>query len=165
MVFRRILAYMIDYLVIVCYAGLLFLVTYVIHMAQNRPLEMQDPITGNIISFLTLTMPVFLYFFLFESSSKKGTFGKQLVKIIIDNNKKKNVLLRVIFKIIPWEMAHVGIHWSVYYSEMGKDIPLWTWIVNIIPQVVVIMYFLSIALTKGRSSLYDKIANTSVMPR
>jgi uncharacterized RDD family membrane protein YckC len=146
-----------------CYAVLLFFITYTTHKITNTPLEPQDPIKGNIISFFSLTLPVFLYFFFYESSRKKGTIGKQLQKIEVGNNSKKNVFVRVLFKIAPWEMAHFGIHWSVYYSTNNMEIPTWNLIVSIFPNIIVIGYFISIVITKGKSSIYDRIAHTSIL--
>lgn len=163
MIKKRIIAYIVDYLVIMCYAIILFLVTYTIHAVNNSPLEPQDPITGNIISFLTLTLPVFLYFYFYEIGSERGTLGKQLQSIYVENNTRKNIFVRVFFKIIPWEIAHFGIHWSVHYSTNNIEIPMWNLIVSVFPNIIVIAYFISIVVTKGKSSLYDRIACTSVM--
>lgn len=162
MVLKRILAYTIDYLIIFAYAGILFLVTYSIHTISGIPLEIQDPISGNLTSFLLLTLPVFLYFYFFESSKKQGTFGKQILKLKIENNTRKNVFIRVFMKILPWEIAHFGIHYSVYYNSQDIVIPIWNWTVNIIPQIVVLVYFISVVTSKGKSSIYDKLANTSI---
>lgn len=161
MILKRIFAYTIDYFLIILYAVLLFLLNYAIHKLLDKPLE-QHPITANLIGFFTLTLPVFLYFFLYESSSKKGTIGKQKMKIQVQNNTKRNVFIRVFFKIFPWEMAHFGIHWAMYYDTNGMEIPLWNWVVNILPQILVVFYFITILISKGHSSFYDRIAKTKL---
>lgn len=162
MIFKRIFAYVIDYLLIMLYAVLLFLISYSIHSINDSTMKVQDPLTGNITSFIFITLPVFIYFYLYESSKRQGTFGKQLQKIKVQNNSKRNVFIRVFMKVLPWEIAHFGIHWSFYYDSQNLEIPLWNWVVNIIPQIVVILYFISIVMSKGKSSVYDKIANTSI---
>ncbi|AXT20064.1 hypothetical protein D7030_02790 [Flavobacteriaceae bacterium AU392] len=162
MILKRIYAYLIDYLIILIYAGLLFLLTLLIYKLIGKSPKPQGPIIGNLISFFTLTLPVFLYFYLYESSYKKATLGKQKLKLIVLNNSKKNILIRVVFKIIPWEIAHFGIHWSVFYSTQNSDIPLWNWIVLISPQVIVLIYFISIIISKGTASIYDRIAKTKI---
>lgn len=164
MTLKRILAYCIDYFVIVVYALILFLITHTVYSILDKPLEPLNPVRGNIVSFLTLTLPVFLYFFLFESGSKSGTIGKQLLKIKVQNNSKRNVFIRVFFKILPWEIAHFGIHWSVYYNSQGMEIPIWNWVINIVPQIVIVIYFITIILSKGKSSIYDRIAKTRIEP-
>ncbi len=162
MILKRIFAYCIDYFVIIIYAVLLFLVVFVIHKILDRPIEQSDPITGNLISFFTLTLPVFLYFYFYESSSKKGTLGKQRLKIKVENNSKRNIFIRVLFKIFPWEMAHFAIHWSVFYTNKGMEVPLWNIVITIVPNVIIVIYFITIVLSKGKSSIYDKIAKTSI---
>jgi uncharacterized RDD family membrane protein YckC len=162
MIRKRILAYCIDYFVIIIYAIILFSISYAIHEISEKPLEPLHPITGNLFSFFSLTVPVFLYFFFYESSSKKGTLGKQLLNLKVENNKKKNIFIRVLFKIIPWEIAHFGIHWSVFYSRQEVEIPLWNWIINILPQIIIIIYFITIVLSKGKSSIYDKTSRTRI---
>jgi uncharacterized RDD family membrane protein YckC len=162
MVLKRIFAYGIDYVIIMIYAGILFLISYGIHSINNLPIEVQEPITGNIISFLSLTLPVFMYFFLSESSKKQGTLGKQILKIKVQNNTTKNIFIRVFLKILPWEVAHFGVHFMMYYDSLNIEIPLWNWIIIIAPQVLVLIYFISVLKTKGKSSLHDRVANTSI---
>lgn len=162
MILKRIFAYCIDYFVIIIYALILFAITFTIHKILDKPIEFQDPVTGNIISFFTLTLPAFLYFFFYESSSKKGTLGKQWLKIKVENNSKRNIFIRVLFKIIPWEIAHFAIHWSVFYSNKGMEVPIWNIVVTIVPNVIILIYFITIVLSKGKSSIYDRIAKTSI---
>ena len=163
MILKRILAYLIDYMVILLYASILFLISYVVHLILDIPLKNQNPLIGNIISFTTLTIPVFLYFYFFEISYKQGTIGKVKLKLKIINNTKKNIFIRVLFKILPWEIAHIGVHWSIYYTTNNQEIPMWNWFINIFPQVLVLSYFISIMITKGKSSIYDNVANTEVI--
>lgn len=162
MILKRIFAYCIDYFVIIIYALILFAITFTIHKILDKPIEVQDPVTGNIISFFTLTLPAFLYFFFYESSSKKGTLGKHWLKIKVENNSKRNIFIRVLFKIIPWEIAHFTIHWSVFYSNKGMEVPIWNIVVTIVPNVIIVIYFITIVLSKGKSSIYDRIAKTSI---
>jgi len=67
-----------------------------------------------------------------------------------------------ILKFLPWEIAHIGVHWIVYYSNTGTDIPIWVYALLILPQIVVFGYFISLIIYKGEYSFYDKIANTKV---
>lgn len=68
---KRGVAFGIDYLIIVIYAVLLFGITTMINP------ENVNPIKGQFIGFITLTLPVFLYFYLTEKSIYKGTIGKR----------------------------------------------------------------------------------------
>ncbi len=161
---RRLAAFFIDYMVIILYALALFGVTMLIQK-QTGENNSWSPITGQLIGLITLTIPVFLYFYLSEKSTRSGTLGKMWMSLTVVNaspNKKKNVFLRNIIKFIPWEIAHLGVHWMSYYSSNDLNPPVWVWMVLIVPQVMVLGYFISIVIKKGESSLYDRIANTSI---
>lgn len=159
LIFKRIVSFFIDYIIILLYGGLLFGITIWIGITDLNPVE------GQIVGFLTLTLPVFLYFYLSEKNSKKASVGKSIMKIRVDvetNTKKYSILKRNLLKFIPWEIAHIGVHWSVHYAETNTPTPTWVWFLLIFPQIVVLAYLFSIAYYKGKSSIYDKLANTIV---
>lgn len=161
----RMVAYLIDYMVIAVYALVLFAFVSIIYHVADKPLEPVHPLKGNIVSLLTLTIPVFLYFFFMEKSKYQGTIGKRIMKIKVEPNISKSIFIRNVFKIIPWELAHIGIHWMVYYEEQGLDLPTWIWILIVGPQLLVLFYFVTVVVNKGQSSFYDKIANTAIRKR
>jgi hypothetical protein len=125
-----------------------------------------SPITGQLIGFITLTLPVVAYSYLTEKSAWKGTVGKRVQKLIVstDQNISGNILLRNILKYLPWELAHTGVQWTIYYASKEIETPLWVWSVLVFPQIIVIGYLISIVISKGRSSLYDNIARTKIAP-
>ncbi len=161
---KRLLAFLIDYALVVMYAILLLGVTMLV-LQGNAP-KTPSPIQGQLIGFATLTLPVFLYFFLSEQGKHKGTLGKRWLKIYVvttsSDSNFKPVFLRNLLKFLPWELAHTGVHWMVYYTELGTTPPLWVWVVLIVPQVVVVSYSISLLMYKGVGSFYDQLAGTSV---
>ena len=162
---KRFSAFIIDYLVIVLYALLLFGFTTLIQSRFNITSEEINPIKGQIIGFVFLTLPVFFYFYFSEKSEKKGTIGKRLMNIYVTNDQithNKNIFIRNVLKFLPWEIAHIGVHWIVFYSSLDILPPDWVWITLITPQIIVIVYIISIIIYRGESSFYDKIANTKV---
>lgn len=166
MVLKRILAYFIDCVFIFLYAVLLFVVNYYIHQAFDISMELSHPVYEHVISFFALTLPAFLYFFILESNSKrKGSLGKQFLNLKIINNSRKNIFIRVFFKLLPWEIAHVGIHWTTYYDNLGAVTPLWVWIVNFVPYILILTYLLGVIRSKGFSGFYDRLATTKVETR
>jgi len=161
LIFKRILAFAIDYLILVMYGSLLFGITLLLSI---KPL---DPMTGQLIGFFTMTLPVFLYFYISENSKFRATLGKRLLKIQVvpkSTEIKSSVLKRNILKFLPWEIAHTGVHWAMYYAERTDVFPFWVWMLLIAPQLIVICYGVSIIAYKGRGSLYDHFANTQVIP-
>ena len=159
---KRISAFLIDYLLIVIYALLLFGTTHLIGVKELSPSE------GQAVGFISLTLPVFLYFYFMEKSKTAATIGKRVMNIAVyvnDIKTGKSVFLRNFLKFLPWEIAHFGVHWIVYYSAVEKEPPVWLWMALILPQLMVLMYVVSILFYKGKSSFYDQIANTIVKRR
>ncbi|MDZ7755982.1 RDD family protein [Rhodohalobacter sp.] len=155
----RILAFGVDYLIIAVYAVALFGATTFLDVGKL------SPAAGQLVGFLTLTLPVFLYFYLMENSSRAATVGKRVMNISVHTDSEKSsqkVFIRNILKFLPWEVAHVGVHWVIYYSALDQSPPAWVWIALILPQVIVLGYLVSIVLSKGESSFYDKLASTRI---
>lgn len=162
---KRFIASVIDFGIIAVYAILLLLGTIFISSVFDWKLN-PNPYFGQLIGFITLTLPVIMYSYLTEKSKWKGTVGKKLQKlsVVTDHNKlAKNILIRNILKYLPWVFAHTGVHWTIYYIANDIETPLWTWIFLIIPQLVVIAYLISIINSKGQKSIYDNVAKTKIV--
>ncbi len=164
---KRVIAFGIDYVLILFYAGLLFLASLLFQYFSNQQLGNTSPLNGHLIGFLLLTLPVFLYFFLSERSKQKGTIGKRISKIQVDIAEMKpgstnQLFKRSLLKFLPWEIAHTGVHWILFYSRNNEQVPIWVYTLLIIPQLTIIFYFITILITKGNGSFYDKIAGTKI---
>lgn len=162
---RRLLAFWLDYLFIAGYAMLLFVASYSLQRIIGEFLF--SPFQGQLVGFFTLTLPVFLYFFVGENRVQHATPGKRIcrIKIMAGNETPPGsgaVFLRNLLKLLPWEVAHTGVHWLMHYSRRHQDPPLWVFVLLVVPQLVVLVYMLSILLSGGRSSLYDRVARTAV---
>lgn len=159
--FKRVLAFIIDYAVIIMYAGCLFLASTFLSSQFDLQLSFNSPFKNQIISFTSLTLPVFLYFFLFEKSKLKGTIGKRILKLkVIDatEGKKGNLFLRNFLKLLPWEIAHIGVYQIAFYNNENLGVL----ILLIAPQVIVIIYIISVFLSKGKQSIYDKLSSVKI---
>lgn len=157
---KRLIAALIDYLVILLYGFILYSVTTNIYTLDELSTN-TNPINGQLIGFVSLTLPVFLYFYLMEASNLKATLGKMALKIQVES-KKGSVLKRNILKFLPWEIAHTGLHWMYYYNSNDTNEPHWLWVLLIVPQLIAIIYFISILHTKGTSGIYDCLAKTNI---
>ena len=147
------------------YAILLFAVTSLFLDVRQAGL---NPYFGQLIGFLTLTLPVITYSYLTEKGNWKATIGKRVLNLIVltpENKANKSILIRNLLKYLPWELAHTGVHWIIYFESVGRETPIWTWIILIVPQVLVFVYFISIILSKGQSSVYDRISGTKLQLR
>jgi uncharacterized RDD family membrane protein YckC len=162
---HRIFAWTIDFGIIVLYAILLFAVTSLFFDVRQAGL---NPYFGQLIGFLTLTLPVITYSYLTEKGNWKATIGKRVFNLIVltpENKTNNSILIRNLFKYLPWEIAHTGVHWIIYFESVGRETPIWIWIILIVPHVMVFVYVISIILSKGQSSVYDRISGTRLQLR
>ncbi|MBW0179202.1 RDD family protein [Sediminibacterium sp.] len=161
---KRIKAAFIDYLIIIGYAMLLLFIANSITSFTRISLS-TDPVKGQLTGFFTLTLPVFLYFYCSEKSKWKGTIGKKMQKIALQtpaDQSRNTLIIRNFFKFLPWELAHTGVHWIIYYSAEKIEVPVWVWVILLVPQITALAYFISIISSKGVSSIYDRIAHTKI---
>lgn len=161
LIIKRILAFVLDYFVIITYAIILFFLSNLL----LKDIKINSLFYNQLLSFSTLTLPVFLYFYFSEKSYWKATFGKRLLKIKVDTfdtEKPKNIFLRNFIKFLPWEIAHIGVYQIFYYENNNVETPFFVWILLITPQIVVLIYFISIIRKKGKSGFYDRISNTEI---
>jgi len=167
---KRFLAYGIDYLLIVAYIIVLAGTSVFIVGVERIELLMGgkefSPVKAQLFGFITLTLPVFLYFYFTEKSKRKATVGKRLMKLSVSNqlqNNNQKILTRNVLKFLPWEIAHTGVHWASYYSMENLEPPVWVWLLHLLPIFIVIAYVVSVIFYRGESSLYDKVANTKIV--
>lgn len=159
---KRSLAGFIDYCIIISYAGILFLLVTTFRPIENM-LRTSNPIIAQLIGFFTLTLPVFIYFYLSEKGSHRATIGKRITKIQVSST--GSILKRNLFKFLPWEIAHLGVHWIFYYSNNNIETPFWVWFCLITPQAAVFLYCISIIWSNGKSSIYDKWSQTDIIQK
>ncbi len=163
---KRILAFAIDYLIILVYiAGLAGVSLTIITTSGGEPAAVH-PFRGQLIGFATLTVPVFLYFYLQEGSEYAGTVGKRVMGLqVVGGKHQRGAFLRNVYKFLPWEIAHFGVHWLNYTSLESSGPAAWVFFVLTVPQIAVLIYFVSIVASKGRVGLYDRWAGTSIQNR
>jgi len=157
LILKRITAYFIDNLIILLYAFLLLQITLLV----SDPGDIKGPIQGQLVGFITLTLPAFLYLYLFEKSSWKATLGKRIMKIEVQSNSNLQLLKRNVLKMLPWEIAHTGIHWLINGVD-PENVPLIIWVLLILPQLMVIAYVFGLVRSNGSQTLYDRWAGTEV---
>ncbi|HAX49884.1 MAG TPA: RDD family protein [Ignavibacteria bacterium] len=162
---HRLLAFVVDYFLIILYAVLLFLLAWLFLGTDSFSYLQDNHLLNQLITFTTMTLPVFMYFFLFETSKWNGTPGKKIFGIRVISNQpfqKRKIFMRNFIKFLPWEISNIGVIWSFNYTNTGTEIPIWIWLLLLLPQGVYIFYLTSIIYYKGESSFYDKIANTAI---
>ena len=156
---KRLIAYLIDNCILLLYAYLVMEVALYFQMDQ----KVSGPLQGQLIGLITLTVPFFLYLYLFEKSKYRATIGKQLMRIKVagSEGEKPNHFLRTLFKLLPWEIAHSGIHW-MFATTDPENPPLLIWVLLILPQLMVLAYIVSMISSKGKETIYDRISGTEL---
>ena len=114
---------------------------------------------------LSISIPVWLYFAYFDSKHSKGSFGKRLFKLSVKDNSGGGIsfsksLFRSILKLLPWEIAHIGVIWPTpIYFEAEPTVRILT----IIGMALFLIYVFSILIDKDKRSLYDIVLNVNVV--
>lgn len=108
---QRLRAFIWDYFLIAAY---LVIITVVFWLLPLNERLFADRIQAQVSIFIVLTLPVILYFSIFESSPKQGTFGKQKTGLIVVGDYGKRIgfvrsFARTLLKFIPWELSHTLI--------------------------------------------------------
>jgi uncharacterized RDD family membrane protein YckC len=116
---KRLKAFAFDYLFIFAYIVALAGVNYGIILSGGALEDISpffaSPIIKDAIAFLTLILPIILYFTLQESSLKQATWGKRKVGLRVVNVNgetltKAQAFVRSLIKFLPWQIAHTSIY-------------------------------------------------------
>jgi uncharacterized RDD family membrane protein YckC len=165
---KRIQAFLIDYMIILVYIGLLILSTLGVSHIFSISLENISPGTGQLVGFATLTLPVILYFTLTENSRYAGTPGKRklALKVVSTDLSKAGsgrLLLRNCIKFLPWELAHFFVFRLFALNYNNVPVPGWVMTGLIASQALALVYLLMLFTKSGRS-LYEILSATRVVP-
>lgn len=160
---RRIVAFVLDFLIIGGYILILFAVGVSVKAVTGKISFLESPITMNILAFFSLVLPVVLYFTLQERSSQQATWGKRCVKIKVVNAQGGRMYLwqsglRSAIKFIPWQLAHT----CVIYIWFGNQSPIFL-IGALAAQGLVISYMICQWISKRHQAPYDWLAGAFVV--
>jgi uncharacterized RDD family membrane protein YckC len=159
-------AFALDYLIIL---GYLLGITLLFALA-NTVFDLSQWLFGERIraqfsAFLLVTLPVTLYFAVFESSPRQATWGKQRLRLkVVDHAENRisfwRALGRTILKFIPWEISHTLI-WTIYFSPEADSV--WISYGFALVYLLIGLNILSLVITKKNQTLYDLLAHTYVI--
>ena len=160
----RLLAFLVDWLVIAAWGGLLFAAV----MLGNRgePPRFRGPWSAQAVGLVTLTLPVVLYFALSESFPARASLGKRALGLVVVEEGGgrlpfRSSLLRTAAKLAPWELGHTVAQQAVWSGEGG--VPIWVWLPMAASFLGPLWWAVSIAAT-GRAP-YDRWAAARVVRR
>ncbi len=167
---RRIAAFFLDYLIIAAYIGLLTGAGVAVRAALQVPLELPRTsgakLLGHAASFLTLTLPVTLYFALYDASHGQGTPGKRALGLRVTTTDGRRVplgrsLLRSALKFAPWEFAHTAI-WHVPGEPFVSAPAPWN-MAGYVGALAGAGWYVAALFSGTRRTPYDRIAGTTVV--
>ncbi len=169
----RLAAFLLDCIVILGYIIILTAVglgtMFVIKSLQQLTNLFAKPLFLDLITFITLILPVILYFTLQESSPKQATWGKCKVglRLITASGKplsKGKAFVRSPLKFLPWQLAHTSIYHIKGWPFAPEESPTPLVMTGLVLVWVIIgIYLISFLVTKTHRTPYDWLTGTFVI--
>ena len=167
-VIKRIKAFAVDYLIILLYIGFLLTATLLVSKTFAINLRGLSPLSGQLLGFTTLTLPVVLYFTISENSRYAATIGKRKVHLQVVSIKGSKagfgqLFVRNCTKFLPWEIAHFFVFRLVHFTTEDVQPPMWVFMGLLASQVLALVYLLCLMFAKNNRSLYEWFSRTQVI--
>jgi len=162
-VLYRLLAFFVDWLVIACWGG--FLYVSVMSYTSGEIPSISSLWESQMVGFLFMTLPTILYFSFSESSKFQATIGKRVIGLSVVPQHEgspmfSKVLLRNIVKFLPWEFGHLTANLAIYSSTA---IPFWIYIAMSL-SIAIPVWWLASIFFRGYAP-YESISKTCVRLR
>jgi uncharacterized RDD family membrane protein YckC len=161
----RFKAFMIDYILILLYLVVLFIFNVFLFPS------LQEFFNGSLImaqftGFLMVTLPVSLYYIIYDSKIGGQSFGKRKTGIRVVGKNGEAISLphatvRTIIKFLPWELSHFLTYRLIYIGE--GEVPLTYYLLGGLIYALIFAYILTTIFTKKKQSLYDILTKTQVI--
>ncbi len=166
----RIQAFVMDYLVILIYLALLTALVWMINLVFPDVSQelFENPLSGQITVIVLLTMPVTLYFALYESSEWQATLGKRRknLKVVCANGgrlSRTQAVFRTLLKFVPWELAHTCM-WQIRFAPQEPS-PMIT-VITVgfaLVWILVGVNIISLLISPTHQTLYDRFSGSYVV--
>jgi uncharacterized RDD family membrane protein YckC len=169
---RRIAAWLLDYALIAAYLIVLTAVSLGLRLSPIQAgfdSAMSQPLTAELLGFFLLTLPVVLYFALWEASPRRATLGKRALRlaVVVLNGSRLSMsraLLREAVRFLPWELSHALI-WRIALSPHGGSIPWWVYAGFGVVYALVILFLVTLFIGSQHRTVYDRLAGSIVIQR
>lgn len=161
---RRFLAFMLDWLVIAFWGGLLFAGVMVAN--GGDPQGPEGPWRAQGLGLLAMTIPVVLGFAVCEWSGLRATPGKRVLGLAVSDESGEKLsfgsaLFRNLLKFLPWECGHTVAQQAIFAGEAGLSTWVWAPMVGAFLGPV---WWIAAILMTGRAP-YDRWAGSRVVNR
>jgi len=169
---RRVLAFALDYLVIAAYGIVLGSVAFVVGLTPLGPWiseRVQSPLAGHALSFVTLTLPVLLYFALSEASARRATWGKRRLglEVVAGNGDGLDVgraVLRAAVKLLPWEISHAAL-WRIEGWPTAPEPPSLPVLAGLTVTWLLVLWWIGALFVGSGRPPHDRLAGARVRLR
>jgi len=168
---KRLKAFAFDYLIILAYifilAGVNFGIIFMGGALDNISPFFTSPVVKDGIAFLTLILPVILYFTLQESSNRQATWGKRKVGLRVVNTQgvaltKLQAFVRSLVKFLPWQIAHTSIY-QIKEIVLGGSSTPFDITGFVLVYVLVGIYIAAVFISKKHRTPYDWASGSYVI--
>jgi uncharacterized RDD family membrane protein YckC len=169
---KRLKAFTFDYLIICGYIILLAAGTMaIVKISGLLGLSLHwsnNPILADLMAFITLVLPVILYFTFQESSPKQSTWGKRKAGIRVVNANggrlaRVQAFVRSLVKMIPWQIAHTCLFHIPGWPLAVTTIPSAVSVGFVLMYVLVGLYIASALISKKHRTPYDWVSGAYVI--
>lgn len=167
-IFRRLLAFSADYVVIAVYLALLTLLRFYLVPTKVTQFLFAGPTIGQVSAFLLVTLPVILYFTLTESSPWCATPGKRVLGLAVQSTDftrltRSRALGRTVLKLLPWELSHTCL-WRIPGWPREPQAPSWLVYAGFaLVWMLIAAYILGALTSNRRQTLYDRLSGCVVV--
>lgn len=159
----RLTAFAWDYIIILGYILVTAVIGIIVWMTTG-PFVPPPLLLMDLIAFVTVTLPVALYFVLQECSPRQATWGKRRegLRVVMADGRPLSLwrsVVRSAVKFLPWQIAHI-----VVYRMFLIDSPSpWTTVALVLLWTLVGVNLVSLLVTKTHRTPYDWLAGSSVI--
>jgi len=167
---KRLAAFALDYLVI---AGYIVVLSIVSSLVWQNVGGVPDTTQGgawryDLLAFVTLVLPVILYFALSEASRAQATLGKRRVGLRVETGEGHRLstgrsLLRSSLKFLPWQIAHTALFHVPGWPVAPEAPPPWVFGGFALALGLVVFYLAGLFVSPVHRTLYDRVAGTRVV--
>ena len=125
----------------------------------------ESGVNTQLYTLATISIPVWIYFALMESSRWQATIGKLCVGLKVFDCFGKGrlrfgpAMVRTIIKLLPWELVHIGVNLPIplmFAEEPGFRVAF------LFAGLLMPAYVLMIAMNKNRRGPHDLLTGSTV---
>ena len=157
---KRLLALVIDWLLVCGYLIALALVAFFIYLALWDRVPDFTMIQTQIISAATTVIPVIVWFTWKESQVPFASTGKIQMELTVKyrGDALKSALVRNGVKFLPWQLAHIGVIHG-YYMDFESPASM---LIILVSLFLALTYVMQVVVTPSHRHIADLLAGARV---